>query len=66
MIVGAVFIPARSASIPNVTSPRELLTANALSAATWSALLALGAALGGFVTEWIGEHAVFVIDSATY
>jgi len=66
MIVGAAFIPARSASIPNVTSPRELVTANALSAATWSALLALGAAAGGFVTEWIGVHAVFVIDSATY
>jgi MFS family permease len=66
MIVGAVFIPARSASIPNITSPRELLTANALSAATWSALLALGAALGGFVTEWVGAHAVFVIDSASY
>jgi MFS family permease len=66
MIVGAVFTPARSASIPNITSPRELLTANALSAATWSAVLALGAALGGLVTEWIGEHAVFVIDSATY
>lgn len=66
MVVGAVFIPARSASIPNITSSRELLTANALSAATWSALLALGAAAGGFVTELIGEHAVFVIDSATY
>jgi MFS family permease len=66
MIVGSAFIPARSASIPNITSPRELLTANALSAASWSALLALGAAVGGFVTEWIGAHAVFVIDSATY
>lgn len=66
MIVGAAFIPARSASIPNITSPRELLTANALSAATWSALLAIGAALGGFVTEWIGARAVFAIDSATY
>jgi len=66
MIVGAVFIPARSASIPNITSPRELLTANALSAATWSALLALGAAAGGFVTAWLGEHAVFILDSATY
>lgn len=66
MAVGAVFIPARSASIPNITSPRELLTANALSATTWSALLALGAAAGGFVTAWIGEHAVFAIDSATY
>ncbi len=66
MTVGAVFIPARSASIPNITSPRELLTANALTAATWSALLAIGAALGGFATEWLGVRAVFVIDSATY
>lgn len=66
MIFSAAFIPARAASIPNVTTPRELLTANALSAATWSVLLALGAALGGFVTDWIGTHAVFVIDSATY
>jgi MFS family permease len=66
MIFSAAFIPARSASIPNVTTPRELLTANALSAATWSVLLAVGAALGGFVTEWIGVHAVFIIDSATY
>ncbi len=66
MVFSAAFIPARSASIPNVTTQRELLTANALSAATWSVLLALGAALGGFVTEWIGVHAVFAIDSATY
>jgi hypothetical protein len=62
----AVFIPARSASIPNITSPGELLTANALSAATWSTLLAVGAALGGFATHWLGVEAVFCIDSATY
>ena len=66
VIVGAVFIPAKSASIPNITSPRELLTANALLSASWSVMLALGAALGGFATEWLGEQAVFIIDSATY
>lgn len=64
--VGAVFIPARSASIPNITSDEELLTANALSAATWSTLLAVGAALGGFVTEWLGRDAVFMLDSVSY
>ena len=64
--VGAVFIPARSASIPNITSDAELLTANALSAATWSTLLAVGAALGGFVTEWLGRDAVFILDSVSY
>lgn len=66
VIVGSVFIPAKSASIPNITSPRELLTANAISSATWSTMLAVGAALGGFVTDWLGTSAVFYIDSATY
>jgi len=66
VLLTAVFIPARSASIPNITSRRELLTANALGAATWSTLLAVGAALGGFATEWLGIEAVFCIDSATY
>ncbi len=66
VVVGAVFVPAKSASIPNITSPRELLTANALLSASWSVMLALGAALGGFATEWFGEQAVFIIDSLTY
>ncbi len=66
MAIGAVFVPARSASLPNITSPRELLTANALSAATWSVLLAVGAALGGFATEGLGTDTVFVLDSTSY
>jgi len=65
-VAGAVFQPARSASLPNVTAPRELLTANALSAATWSTMLAIGAALGGVATQWLGTDAVFLLDSATY
>lgn len=66
VIFGAVFTPAKSASLPNITSPQELLTANALMAATWSTLLALGAAVGGFAVEWLGMDAVFIIDSLTY
>ena len=66
VVAGSVFQPAKSASVPNITTPRELLTANALMAATWSILLALGAALGGFATEWLGVDAVFVIDSLSY
>src|SRR2546430_10095879 len=46
----AFFEPARTATIPNITSDEELLPANALAAATWSAMLALGASLGGVVT----------------
>ncbi len=66
VVLGAVFIPARSASIPNITSDRELLTANALGAVTWSSILALGAALGGFATDLLGIRAVFVLDALTY
>lgn len=62
----AAFNPARDASIPNVTTPRELLTANALIAVTWSTMLAVGAAAGGVAVELIGPRAVFVLDSATY
>ena len=65
-VLASLFIPARSASIPNVTSARQLVTANALMAASWSVMLAVGAALGGLVTQWLGERAVFAIDSATY
>jgi len=66
VVAGSVFQPARDASLPNITEPRELLTANALGAATWSTMLALGAALGGIATEWFGTDTVFLLDSATY
>ena len=42
--------PARRASIPNICQPEELNLANALGGATWSVMLAVGAALGGFFT----------------
>lgn len=66
VMVGSVFQPAQSASLPNITTHAELLTANALMAASWSLMLALGAAAGGFVTEWLGVDAVFVLDSISY
>jgi predicted MFS family arabinose efflux permease len=66
VVAGAVFTPAKDASVPNITTPAELLTANALMSATWSTMLALGAALGGLAVEIVGVHAVFWIDSATY
>ena len=43
-------VPAESAAIPNLVGEGEaLITANAMNSATWSASLAIGAALGGFV-----------------
>ena len=68
VIVGAqaFFEPARTATIPNVTSPEELLPANALSSATWSAMLALGASVGGLVTALAGRNVAFVVNALSF
>ncbi|MGI8995410.1 MAG: MFS transporter [Pyrinomonadaceae bacterium] len=60
------FEPAKSAVIPSLVAERDLVTANAISSVTWSSMLTLGAALGGFVTGWFGTDVAFVIDSLTY
>src|SRR5215210_6803516 len=62
----AFFEPARSAALPSVVATRDLVAANAISSVTWSAMLTLGAAVGGPVTDWFGTDAAFVIDSVTY
>src|SRR5258706_2921890 len=61
----AFFEPARTATIPNITSAQELLPANALSAATWSAMLAIGASVGGVVTAAFGRDVAFVVNAAS-
>lgn len=58
--------PARRASVPNLCQPEELNLANALSGATWSVMLAIGAALGGFVTAAFGWQTAIVVDAATF
>ena len=66
MMLHAVFIPAERATIPNITEENELLTANALSSATWSAALCLGASLGGFVVSAYGVEAAFIINAVCF
>jgi len=62
----AFFEPARTATIPNITTAEELLPANALAAATWSAMLALGASIGGRVTAVAGRNIAFTINAASF
>ena len=62
----AFFEPAKTAAIPSIVSDRELLPANAIASVTWSAMLTLGAALGGFVAGWFGTNAAFVLDSLSF
>ena len=64
--ISTFFDPARSAAIPGIVSRAELISANALSSASWSVTLALGAALGGLVTDAFGRNTAFVIDSLSF
>lgn len=60
------FEPAKTAVIPSIVSDRELVAANALSSVTWSAMLTLGAAIGGVITGWFGTDVAFILDALTY
>tara|TARA_B100001287_G_scaffold276158_1_gene286013 strand:+ start:1283 stop:2608 length:1326 start_codon:yes stop_codon:yes gene_type:complete len=66
MMLSAIFEPAKTASIPNVTPPERLVDANIISTATWSIIFTTGMAIGGFATKWIGVEGVFVLDALSY
>jgi MFS family permease len=66
LVFSTFFEPARTAAIPSIVAPRDLVAANAISSATWSTMLTLGAAVGGLITGWVGTDAAFILDSATY
>jgi MFS family permease len=64
--LAAFFEPARSAAIPQIVPQEALLTANSLAGATWSAMLAIGSALGGAIAFHVGSRAAFFADAATF
>lgn len=65
-VMWALFEPGRSAVIANITSGDDTAAANALSATTWSINFALGTALGGVATAFLGRNAVFTINSLSF
>jgi MFS family permease len=64
--ISGFFFPARNAILPDIVSRRELGAANALSSATWSVMLAFGAALGGVVAGGWGIYPAFIIDALSF
>src|SRR6476469_5216224 len=60
------FEPAKTAAIPSIVEDRELVAANAISSVTWSAMLTIGAAIGGLITGWFGTDVAFVLDALTF
>jgi MFS family permease len=63
---GAMFIPARNASIPNMVPEEQLLTANALIQATELVSLIVGAAMATLVISLTSTYTAFVVDSFTF
>jgi MFS family permease len=66
LALSTFFEPAKTAIIPSIVSDRELVAANAISSVTWSAMLTIGAAIGGVVTGWFGTDVAFILDAMTY
>lgn len=66
MMLSAIFEPAKTSSIPNVTTEEELVDANVLSSASWSIIFTMGMGFGGLATAWLGTDLVFIIDAFTY
>jgi MFS family permease len=66
LAISGVFFPTRNAILPDIVVRSELGAANALSSATWSVMLALGAALGGLVAGGWGIKPAFIVDALTF
>jgi len=58
--------PARQAVLPDICAKEELSIANGLSGASWSMMLAIGAAAGGFVSAVFGWQTAVLVDSFTF
>ena len=66
MMLSAIYEPAKSSSIPNITTEEELVKANVLSALSWSIIFTSGMGLGGLATAYFGTDAVFILDVISY
>lgn len=66
MALGAFIDPAASAALPQLVRRERLGTANALLGATYSTIFALGVAIGGLATAWIGPIGALVIDAVSF
>lgn len=66
VVFASFFEPARNALLPNITKGEEVLPANALSSATWSFALTVGAAVGGAVTALLGRTVAFMANSISF
>ncbi len=66
MAISGIFFPTRTAILSDICPKREIGAANALTATTWSVMLAVGSALGGIAAGAWGIYQAFAIDSISF
>ena len=64
--LGSFFGPAAQAGVPNIVDEEDLPTATSMMAATWGAMLAIGAGLGALFAMAFGRNAAFIADAASF
>lgn len=64
--ISGFYFTARTAILPDVVEDRAVGTANAISSATWSVMLAVGAGAGGLVAGTMGIWNAYLVDSASF
>jgi MFS family permease len=65
-VLATVYEPGQAALISNVCEGEDLINANTLINATWSAALAVGGAVGGIVAAAFGIGTALTIDVLTF
>jgi MFS family permease len=65
-VMWGLFEPARTAVIPNIVEPDQVIVANTLGSTTWSLNFFLGSALGGLVAAFLGRNTVFVLNGLSF
>lgn len=64
--LGSFFGPAAQAGVPNIVDEKDLATATSMMAATWGAMLAIGAGLGALFAMAFGRNAAFIADALSF
>lgn len=64
--VSMFFGTAKSASIPDLCAPEELMPANALTGSTTAIMQMLGGALGGFAVQGLGYRGAFTLNALSF
>ncbi|MGE3805952.1 MAG: MFS transporter [Gemmataceae bacterium] len=64
--LASLYESARESAIPDVVENTDIVTATTIGSITWSAMQAIGAALGGLVVDQFGTEAAFGLDSLSF